>query len=593
MRGARYRPWLIALVAVGALHAFLHHPSVIRREHHARPRPMAVLAHSLGAPPYDAVYGSATHNSYWVNRDDGPETEASGTEERILDQLFHDHVRALEFDVHFAAGRPGVWSVYHTDRERNSLCSPLDQCLEQLALFQHLAPEHEVVNVVIELKELWTHVFWPDHSIAQFDALLRRYLGRALYTPAEFLARCAGGATLRECARDVGWPATDELRGKFIVNVIGNWNYDANDWIDYAASGGGVAERAAFPMRTILDDSGSGLSGPLAYPIHDPIDRDAEARARDASIFWQVEDLDYPEVDAFLDEHGVVRGRGSQSYSEQRDRIASGFQLIQNDHPWHFVEDHALTPWSAALPTDPSRRLREAAGAGGRPSPALIEPGARLYLRGDGERFMTAGQRNAAAQNNARADEWETYPSMARPRSTTRFGLDVSAWRWDYDAFDGPARARGVGCLRAASASEHFMVCRQVVSGEESRVTVHVGRAGDRHESVRKFEAGELLALRVSTGGGKSCAVASTALRMNGGTPAWIPIATECFSTSLDEQGLAATRDVLFVGTRHDGRYVTAHDLPLHSATGALVDLSYSPSVEPNTPPILTQQKPR
>src|SRR5207302_8140736 len=132
----------------------------------------------------------------------------------------------------------------------------LQECLKQLQLFQYLEPHHDVVNVVIELKELWTHLFGPGHSIADLDGTLRAYLGDALYTPRDFMARCPARMTLRECARTHGWPGIDELRGKFIINLLGNFNYNANDWVDYATDGAGVSARAAFPMRSILRENG-------------------------------------------------------------------------------------------------------------------------------------------------------------------------------------------------------------------------------------------------------------------------------------------------------------------------------------------------
>src|SRR6266571_2031442 len=57
-----------------------------------------------------------------------------------------------------------------------------------------------------------------------------------LYTPADFLARCPGASTMVECAQTAGWPTIGELRGKFIVNVIGNWSTTAYDWVVYATS---------------------------------------------------------------------------------------------------------------------------------------------------------------------------------------------------------------------------------------------------------------------------------------------------------------------------------------------------------------------
>src|SRR5262249_41791665 len=54
-----------------------------------------------------------------------------------------------------------------------------------------------------------------------------------------------------ECARVAGWPKIDELRGKFIVNIIGNWSTAAYDWVQYATSD--LRERIAFPMQTVLE----------------------------------------------------------------------------------------------------------------------------------------------------------------------------------------------------------------------------------------------------------------------------------------------------------------------------------------------------
>ena len=73
--------------------------------------------------------------------------------------------------------------------------------------------------------------------------------------------------------------------------------------------------------------------------------------AREASIFWQVEALDFPDVPAFLARGGVVRGRDSFSREEQRDRVRRGFQLVQTDYPWFFEGDGAA-PYRPALQRD-------------------------------------------------------------------------------------------------------------------------------------------------------------------------------------------------------------------------------------------------
>src|SRR5262249_28142795 len=57
-------------------------------------------AASTDSPPLNKAWAIATHNSYWVKRSDVVEAEASGTQERLVDQLLFDHVRALEIDIH-------------------------------------------------------------------------------------------------------------------------------------------------------------------------------------------------------------------------------------------------------------------------------------------------------------------------------------------------------------------------------------------------------------------------------------------------------------------------------------------------------------
>lgn len=467
---------------------------------------------------YDEVYGVATHNSYWVGR--RPELAASGSGERILDQLLADHVRALELDLHVRAGQPGVWSVFHTDRESNSLCSPLSECLKQLQLFQYLVPQHDVVNVVVELKELWGHSFTPDHTIAQLDRSLRQALGDTLYTPRDFLARCAPGATLRACARARGWPTVEALRGKLIVNLLGNWNHNQEDWVAYATAGRGVIDRAAFPMRSMLE--GRGVTRILRWFVDDAFDRRRMEAAWEASIFWQLGRRDPPDARRFVEEHGVIRSREAQTASSQAERIGRGYQLIQTDHPGRLA------------PSDPRRRLSSGS-----------EPAHRIELvSGDDETL--AAPLVVVDASPAAIDRWETAPSSSRGR--------------------GAARDRARGCLRAATADgvQYFMVCRRVVDGETAQISLHTHHAGDAGETVLRFDSsaplagpvGDLISLRVERAGGRSCASAASASQMDGARPAWSRLGSACFSGSLDHQGLAGVGELHFVGTRHNGRLI-------------------------------------
>ena len=396
-------------------------------------------------PPYNKVYGIATHNSYWINRSDQLDLGASGTQELISDQLLHDHVRALELDLHTEGGG---WKIYHTSDSEDFLGRNLRDYLDYLRNFQYAVPQHDVINVIIELKNVvpsnhnWAQptpaapILGPGHTIHDFDAWFRAYLGPWLYTPADFLARCPGAATMVECAAKAGWPTIDELRGKFIVNLVGNWSTMALDWALYATTD--LRDRVAFPMQTVFslqeqpDDPNSddwfkatdpgGTSywisdiyttvriGDIEISVPCPyIDPATRQTAFEASVFWQLEDprafnlgqssLALAQSKAFLRRGGVIRGRdaykmtwtdlagGNDSVpeiaksSDQWTELKSGIQLIQTDYPWHVLNDEA--PSALGIPTDPSRRLRDESWVDGPPgatSGAFHEPGARFYF---------------------------------------------------------------------------------------------------------------------------------------------------------------------------------------------------------------------
>src|SRR5262249_20284665 len=149
---------------------------------------------------------------------------------------------ALELDVHSEPDRPGSntpageWRVYHTSSAEDFSCRYLSDCLELLRNFHYAVPQHEVINVIVELKNTVSYTGVLDksknvhnnfatsdnHDIPDFDAIFRRVLGPTLYTPADFF-RDAGcdpndtKMTLRACAKTKGWPTIDKLRGKFII----------------------------------------------------------------------------------------------------------------------------------------------------------------------------------------------------------------------------------------------------------------------------------------------------------------------------------------------------------------------------------------
>src|SRR6185312_6679891 len=107
---------------------------------------------SPDAPAFDAPWRISTHNSYWVDRGVQGDLFASGTEERLADQLLYDHARAVEIDIHKDPDHPGAFLVFHT-APGDVLCGTLPDCLGALRAFHYAVPDHEALQVTLELKE--------------------------------------------------------------------------------------------------------------------------------------------------------------------------------------------------------------------------------------------------------------------------------------------------------------------------------------------------------------------------------------------------------------------------------------------------------
>jgi hypothetical protein len=256
-----------------------------------------------------------------------------------------------------------------------------------------------------------------------FDAIFRNALGDALYTPADLLGRCGDSSTMRDCAKTKGWPTIDQLRGKFIVNILGNFSTAAYDWSQYA--GQNVRSRVAFPMQSVFslypqpcNDVSGGIDPPATTRIDVAFDEkticirdiadnpypspfiDGRLRqvAFDASVFWQLEDV-FTEAAVsaaatFLSDNGLIRAHDAFEYMPdcitdgdaancQEKHIRSGFQFVQTDYPWHVVNDSARS--AIGIPVDPSQRFKDPASlpdANGNVGAFVVyhEPGSRIYF---------------------------------------------------------------------------------------------------------------------------------------------------------------------------------------------------------------------
>ena len=696
------------------------------------PAAPATQAAGGALPHYNEVYGVATHNSYWINRSDQEDLHSSGTQELLSDQLLQDHARAIELDVHSEGAPSGKWKVYHTSDSEDFSCRYLDDCLQMLRNFQYAVPQHEVVNVVVELKNTVSYTgvtslgyhthdnFTGDHTIEQFDSTFTQALGAALYTPSEFLSRpgcTAQGTTMVQCAAAAGWPTIDQLRGKFIINVIGNWSSAGKDWVNYAS--GDMHARVAFPIQSVFGvepaasnaPAGCGdhtttyhapLEGAFANPyfqlpdgpdgqgywIRDisddttpggyldfpaqPISDADRVTAFNASVFWQLEATCPPGLGiakAFLAKGGVIRGADSFDYQPtcdpgwnptgalgygrpnsqcQEDRIAAGFQMIQTDYPWHFVNDDG-----PGIPTDPSQRFKPIGWVSG-PNPAPIhEPGGRLY-------FHTPAKSETWANTTLPATSqrwWEATVSTTRLGDTWGEKTNSAQILDDYlgtcpqspgaDQADCTNYARrsgaeGEGGIRVASADgkNWIVIARQknttsgasfyqegvhlyIRSGHDGVTAAETHLEAARYGTCRDGQdpnsdnvswtcVGSMIAMSVDNRGATSVVTVYSAGRLTDtAMPDWQQVTQATFDAPMTKQGYSAAPfagadhcDVLIAGPRTADsaaiptnpstlRPVTLADLPgrdvLSGTAATIVDLS---TPEDRDPPAVTVSAP-
>jgi hypothetical protein len=155
--------------------------------------------------PYNQVSFKASHNSY--DRD-----------ETLVQQLAWDPnqpwqggCRGLELDINQSEDG-NYWSVGHvggySSKERQ-----LSQFLNELRVWSQDGPDHDVVTLYLDLKEV--HEGFAD----DLDQYVSQYLGRPIYRPGELMG---AQSSVPNGARAYGWPTLNQLRGKFIVVLSGD-----------------------------------------------------------------------------------------------------------------------------------------------------------------------------------------------------------------------------------------------------------------------------------------------------------------------------------------------------------------------------------
>jgi hypothetical protein len=261
--------------------------------------------------------------------------------------------------------------------------------------------------------------------------------------------------------------------------------------------------------------------------------------------------------------------RSGDSYSsdkevnrtKQVEKIAHGFQMIQTDYPWDIFYDTG--PSGVSIPTDPSRRFRvfdrgrlerDGAEAAEVRDEMLIEPGIRFYFSiGDAMQYAYS----LAPTQSDRL--WETTVS------TTRNG---ETWEGLVNPGVYPRRANedGAGCIKAEDqfGAQFMTICRWKATQpgdsafqEKVGVTVAWNQGGQVESTMVEADryhtapVGNLIALHIENQGSQSLVTALSSGKLDHNWhPIWKVISAKRFGIPLVRQGLAANKDVLFVGSR-------------------------------------------
>lgn len=183
-----------------------------------------------GALPYSQTTSVGVHNAY--EKDTFP----------YFADALDSGAGMLELDV-WTNFFGGDWRVSHSNPLGNdSNCEGagsaeelrtgdrdqgLAGCLADIRAWHDANPDHRPVLLKIEMKDGFAANL--GRGPAELDALLDEALGDAVYGPGEL---AAGHATLDDAVRAEGWPARDELAGRFLVHLIPGTVEEGNPFDD-------------------------------------------------------------------------------------------------------------------------------------------------------------------------------------------------------------------------------------------------------------------------------------------------------------------------------------------------------------------------
>ncbi|MFD3588813.1 phosphatidylinositol-specific phospholipase C domain-containing protein [Streptomyces sp. NPDC058683] len=185
-----------------------------------------------GATKFSGTTTIGTHNAYEKDK------------YTYWAQALDSGASLLELDV-YADSLTKRWRVSHSNPWGNdnnceyadapselysqSRNQDLGSCLDNMAAWEQLHPDHAPVVVKVELKVGFNNNvgLGPD----EFDTLVSQKLGSSVYKPADLLG--SSYSTLDAAAQANAWPTRDALKGKFIFELIPGTVEQANPFDHY------------------------------------------------------------------------------------------------------------------------------------------------------------------------------------------------------------------------------------------------------------------------------------------------------------------------------------------------------------------------
>lgn len=260
-------------------------------------------------------------------------------------QLGFEGARKVELDV-YADGATGPLTVKHIPViDQNSSCPLLTQCLELMKTWSDANPSHAPVFVQIEPKDDLSRVK-VSSRYDDLDAEIRSVMDPDdLITPDD--VRGAHASVAEALATD-GWPAVDDVRGRFLFFLDVGTGAATDNYLDGHPE---LAGRAAFPAGQ------DGASWAGVFVVNDPV-----------AQFDRIQDL--------VQDGFIVRTRadadGKVVPEQAQAALDSGAQILSTDFPSPGHADRGS--YSFTMPGGTPERCNPLVAPAGC-SPAAIESG--------------------------------------------------------------------------------------------------------------------------------------------------------------------------------------------------------------------------